>query len=92
MTAARERNEPRVGGAKSARLEVERTQVRVEVHVQPLASRSARTVNRRRHEGCADAAVAMVRPHHGIEDEGVHAPVPCRVHESHEVRPSRAHT
>src|SRR5882672_2267613 len=85
-------NQAGVGRREAARREVERTEVWIEVDMQPLAAGGAGLADRDRDQRPADPAAARVRGDHGVEHEGMDAAVPRDVDEPDEpVGVARAH-
>jgi len=71
-------------GSKPAGVVVERSEVVVEVDVEPLAACVFRVGGRSPNQLSSDTGASMIRTHLGIEEERVIAAVPCDIHEADE--------
>jgi len=87
-----ERDQSGVRRCEAARVEIERSQVVLEVDVEPLAAGSARLGDSDRNELGSDSLPAGPRSHHGVEDEGMDRAVPRYVNEADELVAVRAQT
>ena len=77
----RQSDEPGVGGAESASLEIKSPQVRVKIDVEPLAAGVFRPFNRLPYQGLCNALALEIRRHHRIQNKCVDTAIPRDVNE-----------
>ena len=72
----------RIRGAKAARVEIEVTQMRVEIHMQPFAAAGLCLSDRFFDQRCRETLSPHRLGNHGVEEEGVHAAIPRDIDEA----------
>lgn len=78
-------DEPSVRRAESAGVEVKLPEMRVKIHMEPLAGGIFRPINRLPYQRLCNALALESRRHHGVENKRVNPAIPCDVNEPDEL-------